>query len=704
MKKMTLANRISLLTGLIVLVGIGIICPVILNNYYTNSTIQATSLASEISKSNAADIKTSFEVVKTNVQGLYNTIVEAKKTGSLSREQIIEYLKTTLQNSPNVVLSTYTLWEPNAFDGKDSQYVNKEGHDTTGRFLPYVVRSGGSITITPLTDYETEGVGDYYLIPKKTGKSLIIEPYYYKIDGKDVLMTSIIIPIKDESGKFIGIVGSDIALNFIQDIALAAKPMGGYTAIITDSGMIAGDSEKADFITKNIADLDKSKADNVKRIAAGEGFSLQAKSIVNGGPTLEIYEPIKVSGIANSWSFVSIIPKKNIYAEYYAVLKFVLIAFTLYFIAIMVATFFLIKKSIKPVIAASNHLRHLADADFTTDIPKKYLNKTDEVGELMKDMSRMQTSIRDTMITITNEMTNVSGAVNSTAKSMSELNFDIESVSATTEELSAGMEETAAATEEMNATSLEIEKAIESIAEKALQGSAAMVEISKRADEMKTTASNSQVSAIELRRSVDEKLRKAIEESKAVEKINVLSDAILSITSQTNLLALNAAIEAARAGEAGKGFAVVADEIRKLAEDSKKTVTEIQTITKTVIFSVGNLTVSSNQMLEFLDGKVMKDYDQFFRNSEQYSLDADYIETLVTEFSSASKTIASSVQNLIKAINEISIASNEGAEGTSNIAIVSTSVTEKANDVLRQTTDIKEGSEKLLNLISRFKV
>ena len=73
-----------------------------------------------------------------------------------------------------------------------------------------------------------------------------------------------------------------------------------------------------------------------------------------------------------------------------------------------------------------------------------------------------------------------------------------------------------------------------------------------------------------------------MEDARVVENIGVLSDSIMNITSQTNLLALNAAIEAARAGEAGKGFSVVADEIGKLAEQSKETILQIQSVTDEV--------------------------------------------------------------------------------------------------------------------------
>lgn len=78
------------------------------------------------------------------------------------------------------------------------------------------------------------------------------------------------------------------------------------------------------------------------------------------------------------------------------------------------------------------------------------------------------------------------------------------------------------------------------------------------------------------------KLREAIENARAVERISILSDAILEIASRTNLLSLNATIEAAQAGEAGRGFAVVAEEIRNLAENSRKTASEIQKVTQQV--------------------------------------------------------------------------------------------------------------------------
>nr|WP_202117508.1 methyl-accepting chemotaxis protein [Clostridium chromiireducens] len=339
------------------------------------------------------------------------------------------------------------------------------------------------------------------------------------------------------------------------------------------------------------------------------------------------------------------------------------------------------------------------DADY-----EKYLGEKDEFGEIINNVITVRREFRNIIGKVIDETAALKKAINITEENMNHLGKEIEDISATTEEVSAGMEETAAAIEEMNASSAEIERALNETSDKVLVGSKTVDEINKRANELKNGFSCSYDNAIKILSDIKVKLEQSLLESKAVEQINELADSILEITSQTNLLALNAAIEAARAGEAGKGFAVVADEIRKLAENSNTTVTQIQKITKVVTNSVEKLSDNSNELLIFVETDVTKDYKMMLEATDRYRGDADIVNDIVTDFSATSEELLAAIKEMVLTMDNITQASSEGATGTTSIAEKSAEVVNRANEVIESINSTEEGANSLIEMVSKFNI
>lgn len=383
---------------------------------------------------------------------------------------------------------------------------------------------------------------------------------------------------------------------------------------------------------------------------------------------------------------------------------FLLIILAIAIILGMVLTYVIVMPITKSLKSATQYLGVISTGDFTNKIPSKLLNAKDEIGDMLRAVDKMQESIRITLSSVVEESHRIEELIDATDENMGKLSLEIQEVSATTEELSAGMEETAATTEMMNKTSSEIQETISKIESKANDTVKSSSEISVRANEVRSKALVSKDSAQSIYTSTNTNLCDAIEQAKSVNQINILLDAILEVTSQTNLLALNAAIEAARAGEAGKGFAVVADEIRKLAENSGDNVNKIQSVIQVVLDSVNNLADSSMQILEFVDKSVSTDYTAMVKTGEQYNEDANSIYTLSNDFLLASNEIGNYMNSIAQSIEGITDASQEGAEGTSNIALKTSNVAEMVVNITNETTAIKSKANALADIVAQFKI
>lgn len=170
------------------------------------------------------------------------------------------------------------------------------------------------------------------------------------------------------------------------------------------------------------------------------------------------------------------------------------------------------------------------------------------------------------------------------------------------------------------------------------------------------------------------------------------------------MTALNAAIEAARAGEAGKGFAVVADEIRVLAENSKNAVSRINDITYNVSEAVESVVQDSKALLDFVDNQVLNDYKMLVDTSKQYDQDADSVQNVVTEINTIAEQLYETIQQMRQAIDEITTAAGEGAQGTTDIATRVIDIASKTDEVLHQSMENQKSAEKLDEMVGFFQL
>lgn len=442
----------------------------------------------------------------------------------------------------------------------------------------------------------------------------------------------------------------------------------------------------------------------VKNEVITNAKSYQGIADVAGKKTFTYYVPIKDNGgkVIGMW-FVGIyynVMNKEINNS----MNFVNILMIILIILCTALSIFLGSYSAKGYRMLKGNLGHLENGDFNITFHNKSIKRKDEIGAISKSFVNMQEKIRNIIISIKESTSAISDSSSILAVKADEVYQDVENISSTTEELSAGMEETAASTQEMSATSVAIEEEIGRVTEKAENGKSVAVEIKQRAEGLKTIALDSQKTAAQMYESTNKQLRQSIAKAAAINEIKSLSKTILDITAQTNLLALNASIESARAGEAGRGFAVVANEIAILAQNSKNAVAQIESISNDISVTVDDIINSSKSLLEFMDSKVIGDYDVLVETGEQYNTDAVTVEQMMTDISNSAVQLNESIQYIRKAIDEVTVASQEGAKGSSEIAEKSTAIYQQVNDVMEQANRNKEIVDQLSELVQFFKI
>ena len=274
----------------------------------------ATKEALATTSSEARLIRADTEIPLDTARALAHALTALKSSPNnttLTRDQVNAMLRQVLIENPTF-LGTYTLWEPNAFDGLDADFKNTNAHDATGRFIPYWVRADdGTVNVTALLDYETPGIGDWYLLPRATKKEVTVAPLIYPINGVDTVMASFIVPII-YNNEFYGIAGVDAPISFVQGIVDKVDLYNGTAeaVLLTEDGTLLGVRNKPELVNQPATEIFPDFSDLQAQLDAGEAFISPSPD----GKYLRAFSPVDLGLTGEHWSFVLIIPITEITA------------------------------------------------------------------------------------------------------------------------------------------------------------------------------------------------------------------------------------------------------------------------------------------------------------------------------------------------------------------------------------------------------
>ncbi|MFO7940456.1 MAG: cache domain-containing protein, partial [Bacteroidales bacterium] len=357
---------ISLKQRLGLVVGIGVFLTAAILIIY--ATIQTRNEAISSARANAeasaqdfaSEVMLEMDVAMTSARTVSDALSAIGEGASLEREEAVLMAEKVLFSHPDFLGFTLAF-EPNAFDGQDTAFVNAPAHDETGRFMTYLTKSGdGTAAREVLIDYDNEQAAPWYWVPKRSRREFLTEPVIYPVQGKDVFMVSFMAPIMVD-GRFVGETGVDYTIDFMQGMVEEAGFYKGKAAlsIISHDGVIAAHSQRAESIGESLSTIESDFNNELSRIQRGENVveTVNDQLIVN--------TPLNVGRTERPWQVRLHIPMEEITAEANRQMwqQFIIGAILVLISILVLRT--VVARLIAPLIGMADFANQVADGDLT---------------------------------------------------------------------------------------------------------------------------------------------------------------------------------------------------------------------------------------------------------------------------------------------------------------------------------------------------